>query len=124
MGVFSSHSRLRRLIVPRVDPHADAKSGESPTICIRPMRASATGNGSGHEPAAAVERRLTWAALLRRVFAIDVLECARCGGRMRLLCFISDPDVASAILDHLGFPAKPPAALPARAPPEFEPTTY
>jgi len=26
-----------------------------------------------------------WAALLRRVFALDVFECPRCGGRRRLV---------------------------------------
>jgi hypothetical protein len=30
-------------------------------------------------------RRLAWAELLRRVFAVDVLEYPRCGGPMRLL---------------------------------------
>jgi hypothetical protein len=40
-------------------------------------------------PAAAVgsprERAPRWAALLRRVFALDVLACPRCGGRRRLV---------------------------------------
>jgi hypothetical protein len=36
-------------------------------------------------------RRLAWADLLRRVFAVDVLECPRCGGRMRLLATIHPP---------------------------------
>jgi len=30
-------------------------------------------------------RRHAWADLLRRVFAVEVLECPDCGGRMRIL---------------------------------------
>jgi hypothetical protein len=46
--------------------------------------------------------RLAWAALLQRVFAVDVLECPRCGGRMRLLATIHPPAAAEAILECLG----------------------
>ena len=63
------------------------------------------------------ERRLDWAALLRRVFEFDVLRCTNCGGRMRVIAFIEDGDVSKRILEHLGLPAQVPAALPARAPP-------
>jgi hypothetical protein len=42
---------------------------------------------------------LGWAELRRRVFAVDVLKCPRCGGRMRLLAAIQPPDVTQAILD-------------------------
>jgi hypothetical protein len=60
-------------------------------------------------------RRLAWADLLRRVFAVDVLECPRCGGRMRLLAAIQPPDVTQAILDCLDLPSRAPptaAAVP------------
>jgi hypothetical protein len=60
-------------------------------------------------------RRLTWADLLRRVFAIDVLECPRCGGRMRLLAAIQPPGVTQAILDCLDLSSRAPptaAAVP------------
>lgn len=58
-------------------------------------------------------RRLDWADLLRRVFAIDVLECPRCGGRMRLIAAIHPPEATRAILDCLALPSRaPPAASP------------
>ncbi len=60
-------------------------------------------------------RRLTWAELLRRVFAIDVLACPRCGGRMRVLAAIHPPDAAVAILDCLGLASRAPPPLPARS---------
>ena len=58
-------------------------------------------------------RRLAWAELLRRVFAADVLECPRCGGRMRLLAAIHPPEATQAILECLELPARaPPTAAP------------
>ena len=65
-----------------------------------------------------LERRLPWADLLRRVYAVDVLRCDRCGGRMRVLAFIRTAAVVRRILEHLGLPAEPPRTAPARASPE------
>lgn len=59
-------------------------------------------------------RRLAWADLLRRVFAVDVLECPRCGGRMRPLATIHPPEATRAILECLGLPARAPPTAPAR----------
>ncbi len=58
-------------------------------------------------------RRLAWAELLRRVFAADVLECPRCGGRMRLLAAIQPPEATGAILDSLELPSRAPPTAPA-----------
>ena len=55
-----------------------------------------------------------WADLLRRTFAIDVLECPECGGRLRLLAIIAHPPTIAAILRHLGLPVEVPAPIPAR----------
>lgn len=66
------------------------------------------------------QRRLDWAALLRRVFQIDILQCPRCQGRMKVLAAINDPGVAQKILRHLGLPIEGPRCAPARAPPELE----
>jgi hypothetical protein len=53
-------------------------------------------------PSAASPRRWRWAELLQRIFAVDVLACPRCGGRMRLIATIEDPRVVRRILTHLG----------------------
>ena len=50
----------------------------------------------------------------KRSFAVDVLECPRCRGRMRILAAIEDPAVAREILDCLGLPSRPPPLAPAR----------
>lgn len=46
-----------------------------------------------------------WADWMRRSFGFDVLSCARCGGRLRLVATIEDPAVVGKILRHLGLPA-------------------
>jgi hypothetical protein len=56
--------------------------------------------------------RVEWAKLMRRTFAIDVLRCARCGGRLRLLAAITDRATARKILEHIGLPAAPAMARP------------
>lgn len=62
-------------------------------------------------------RRYPWANLLRRVFALDILECPDCGGRMRVLAAIHPPDATRAILECLGLPSRAPPdrPYPARA---------
>jgi hypothetical protein len=55
---------------------------------------------------------------MRRVFAIDVLACAGCGGRLRFLATIENPPVVTKILAHLGLPTVGPALMPARPPPQ------
>jgi hypothetical protein len=59
-------------------------------------------------------RRLAWADLLRRVFAIDVLECPRCGSRTRILAAIHPPDTTRAILKCLELPSRAPPAAAVR----------
>ena len=45
---------------------------------------------------------MTWAQRLKRVFAIDIEKCEKCGGRVRVIASIEDPDVIQKILKHLG----------------------
>lgn len=51
-------------------------------------------------------------------FAIDVLSCAGCGGRLRFLATIEDPPVVTKILAHLGLPTAGRVLTPARPPPQ------
>jgi hypothetical protein len=64
---------------------------------------------------------LSWAELIRRVFAVDVLECPRCGGRMRILAAIQTPGAIRDILEHLGLPSRAPPIHPARRPSDLPP---
>jgi len=54
---------------------------------------------------------------MMRVFAIDVLACSDCGGRMSILSTITDTDVVAPFLRSIGLPPHPPPLHPARAPP-------
>ncbi len=53
---------------------------------------------------------------MQRAFAIDVLACPRCGGRLRLIATIHDPAVIRRILTHLGLSRS--GQSPGPAPPE------
>src|SRR5690606_11443048 len=53
------------------------------------------------------QRALTWAQRLKRVFAIDIETCRRCGGRLRVIASIEEPATIERILAHLGRDAEP-----------------
>ncbi len=61
-------------------------------------------------------RAWTWAALMHRAFAIDVLACPHCGGRLRLIATLHDPAVIRKILAHVG--VGPSGPSPGPAPPK------
>jgi hypothetical protein len=50
---------------------------------------------------------LTWAQRLKRVFDIDITLCPFCGGTMRVIADITDPDLIQKILDHIRGPPRP-----------------
>jgi hypothetical protein len=60
--------------------------------------------------------RVEWAALLRRSFAADVLECPKCHGRLRVLAVITEPEPVRRILAHLGQETDTPPLARARDP--------
>ena len=39
---------------------------------------------------------------LKRVFAIDIETCPKCGGTLRVIACIENPDVIATILEHIG----------------------
>ena len=64
--------------------------------------------------------RLPWAVLLKRVFLVDVLECPKCKGRMKILAAVTAPASVRRILNHLGLPSEAPRPQAARPPPQLE----
>ncbi len=108
-GVFAANSKVRRRIVPQPGfpppPEQPETNGAAPlpeSRRERPNRGSAAGPArSYHVP---------WADLLKKVFAIDVLACPDCGGRLKLIAFITEAaTVARRILDHLGLDSQGPS---------------
>ena len=63
-----------------------------------PLGASASANGTDGSATAPRSRHCAGADLMRRAFEIDVLACPPCGGRLRLIAAVDDPDAIRAIL--------------------------
>jgi len=60
-------------------------------------------------------RWFPWALLLWRSLQIDALLCPRCGSRMKILAYLTDPPVVEAVLDALERPSQAPTVSPARS---------
>ncbi len=105
-GVLAPRAGCRRNVVPAAAEKAHDAS-----------RAGADASDCSH-----VSRGWTFAArwlaapravLMRRVFAVDVLECPKCGGKMKILATIHPPEATTAILESLALsPRAPPVAPP------------
>src|SRR5208282_1956534 len=62
----------------------------------------------------ATSPRVDWATLLRRSFSVDVLECPKCHGRLRVVAVVTEREPVQRILAHLGLPTEPPPVARAR----------
>ena len=80
-GVFAPNSRWRSRITP------SGRGRRKPTEAAR----------AGPEP----RTSMTWARRLKRVFRVDVETCEHCGGTVRIVAAIEDPDVIERILTHI-----------------------
>jgi hypothetical protein len=108
-GVLAPAAGWRAMIVPA--PDADS---ESPHLgCPAKAPVPLSENRHAESEPKMRPRNYSWAQLMRRVWDIDVLECPRCGGRMRVLCAINAPAAIRKILDCLGLPSRPPPIAPA-----------
>jgi hypothetical protein len=58
-----------------------------------------------------------WSELLKRTFGIDVLECPKCHGRMKLLALVTEPAGVRRYLAGIGELTDVPARSPNRGPP-------
>ena len=94
------------------------------------LRAAITpaGRGAGiHRRTTVPERptskhiRMNGACRLKRVFEIEIEQCARCGGRLQVLASIEEPELIERTLAHRrerGEEGAPTGSLGARAPPQ------
>jgi len=99
-GVFAANHRLRAQIVP-------GKRGRG-------------GSDEGQGSAVPKHAAMSWAQRLKRVFGIEIERCEHCGGAVKIIASIEDPEVIGRILEHLGLDGSeaPSQKLPpARAPP-------
>jgi hypothetical protein len=42
-----------------------------------------------------------WAEMIRKLYEVDPLCCASCGGQMRIISFIEEPKIIDRIIAHL-----------------------
>jgi hypothetical protein len=102
-GVLANRHKLRPLVVPNTSTDQEPRQlslfeqqGGLELPCI--------GGPDRRTPA---PRRLGWAKLLARVFTIDIEVCSSCGGPMRMLGAITDPDKIAAHLHGARAPPRP-----------------
>ena len=108
-GLLAARARWRARVV------AYGRVAPEPTVL-----ASALAAGSEGAKAKTGSPAWTWAALMHRALALDVLACANCGGRLRLIATLHDPVVIRKLLAHLNMarsgPSPGPPELSAAAP--------
>jgi hypothetical protein len=112
-GVFAPSAGSRAMIIPKPERTAAGLSHPGCPTGVKPAgwnQVVESKSKSKLRP-----RNYSWAQLMTRVFDLDVLECSRCGGRMRILCAINPPPAIRKILACLGLPSRPPPIAPARS---------
>ncbi len=62
----------------------------------------------------------SWAACVRKVFEVDPVRCAKCGGEMKLVAVVLNDGELDRILAHEGWPVEFPKTKPSRSPPRRE----
>ena len=106
-GMFARHSQYRAAVTP-------AHRG----------RGAATPPVSGADQAKPSPPRhvaMSWARRLKRVFVVEIERCTRCGGQLKIIASIEEPQLIAKILSHLERAApeqyQSELALGARGPP-------
>jgi hypothetical protein len=121
-GAFSAHHKLRARIVPATPPAqrtAPPPNKRKPRVRVEDTAAAAPREpappieptGSVRGGLALVNKPLDWASLLRRVWQIDALACP-CGGRLRFIALVTEPEPVREILVAIGLDPTPPARAP------------
>jgi hypothetical protein len=100
-GCLSSHSALRKEVVPK-----PAAAVENPLLEDESaqLELGLDGVGRGGDDSDAPEspgKRRPWAWLLRHVWQVDVSTCSRCGGEMKWVEVATEPDAIRRVLAEL-----------------------
>jgi len=113
-GVFGPAAAWRPLIIPTTNENpSPITSNLAPSPQPSPISNNVDAQPAPSKPASARQRNYTWSELMKRVFLVDVLQCERCGGRMKIIAAILQPAAARKILDCLGLPSRAPPLAPA-----------
>ena len=111
-GVFAPSSPMRPAIVPTPARLRQRRKHKDPNAAptTRQNRPAEPPTDNIDTPTAP----LTWVQRLKRVFEIDITVCPCCGGQLRVIADITDPNLIRKILDHIQQRA-PPRLPPRRA---------
>jgi len=96
-GVLAPSARRRKEILPVTLPGRKTRKQTSGSVAAVPAPEEGALGTVAAVPRPHVgepfrwRRRYSWAELMKRVFLVDVLACAECGGSRRLLAFILEP---------------------------------
>ena len=115
-GVLASASPWRGRIAPRPEPDGGG------CCSVRAVSAIADEPNPRAKKEAGPNTYRAWADLLRRTFAVDVLECPGCKGRMKLVAMLTEARQIVRFLAALGQPTSVPERSPARGPPYWRST--
>jgi hypothetical protein len=97
---------------PQLDPAMTIEGQPSALASSSPAPGPAQVTLAADDRPSRARQAWSWPNLLRHTFAVDVLACPRCGGRIRVVATIEDPVVIRKILTHLGLPTDVPAPRP------------
>ncbi|MCP4606551.1 MAG: hypothetical protein GY847_39595 [Proteobacteria bacterium] len=97
-GVLAPHAKDREKIVP---------AGKNTELATK------------EEQTAPRMYRLSWSALLARIFQIE-MKCPHCGSKMKIVAAVTDPDSIRHYLEGTGQSAEIPTLAPARDPPQSD----
>jgi hypothetical protein len=89
-GVFAPNAALRAQLTP-------SGRGKRPATDAALVEVSASDTPRSPEEK---RRAMSWAQRLKRVFGIDVSTCVHCGGAVRIVASIEEPEAIRAILAH------------------------
>jgi ribosomal protein S27E len=109
-GVFAPSSPLRRAIVPTPASARQRRKFKDSVTAPPTQQCSPTESHSDCNDLPTAP--LTWAQRLKRVFEIDITLCPLCGGQLRVIADVTDPDLIHKILDHVN--SRAPPRLPPR----------
>jgi putative transposase len=110
-GVLAPRARLRSEVVPSSRGAAEPRGGAPAPGPAVPDHGC---------PPSSAAKSFSWAALMKRVFEIDVLRCPCCGGRRRIVSLYPGGPRLRDLLDRLGV-SHPPAASGVPGSPELHP---
>ena len=90
-GCLAPHAKIRSQIVPKKE---------------EPNTENTQVTNASNENAPKKKRRMGWAELLARVFAIDMKSCPKCSGELKIVAAIVEVTAIRKILGHLELPGQ------------------